>query len=262
MQDSLKAACIMLHGHLFACSGDYPLNELGQQMYPRRHFFEQAAAVMATAGRYPSIKTCTRMHTHYHACTQASTRTALAPQTSCRSCHPATDMSKSAVQELCVCLPVCVHDSVCAYACRSVPVFIDKYLASSMEDAQWMCENAESPAYHACLPDHNLHRYFKNLQMQPACPTHRLSKAMSAVWRCVTGCRYARAQQLAIPFMAGSSVPICFWRNNRTAGAGLHQAVSDAASLPNSPFHGAAVQSGREDLVCKRFGDRASFAHH
>ena len=72
-----------------------PENELGQQMYPRRHFFEQASAVMAAAG-------------------------------------------------------------------RSVPVFIDKYLAPSWEDAKWM---------------------------------------------------YDRAQELEIPFMAGSSVPICFWRN-------------------------------------------------
>ena len=64
-------------------------------MYPRRHFFEQASAVMAAAG-------------------------------------------------------------------RSVPVFIDKYLAPSWEDAKWM---------------------------------------------------YDRAQELEIPFMAGSSVPICFWRN-------------------------------------------------
>ena len=64
-------------------------------MYPRRHFFEQASAVMAAAG-------------------------------------------------------------------RSVPVFIDKYLAPSWEDASWM---------------------------------------------------YKRANQLQIPFMAGSSVPMCFWRN-------------------------------------------------
>ena len=52
---------------------------------------------------------------------------------------------------------------------RSVPVFIDKYLASSWADAHWM---------------------------------------------------YSRAQQLGIPFMAGSSVPICFWRNGATAAAG------------------------------------------
>lgn len=56
--------------------GDYPLNELGQQMYPRRHFFEQAAAVMAHCG-------------------------------------------------------------------RSVPVFVDKYLASSWDDALWMYERSQ-----------------------------------------------------------------------------------------------------------------------
>ena len=73
--------------------GDYPHNELGQHMYPRRYMFEQICGVFASSG-------------------------------------------------------------------RSVPVFCDKHLAYSWDDAAWM---------------------------------------------------YARANALEVPFMAGSSLPLC-WR--------------------------------------------------
>jgi len=73
--------------------GDYPLDELGRQMYPRRYLFEQVCGVFASSG-------------------------------------------------------------------RSVPVFNDKHLAYNWADAQWMVD---------------------------------------------------RARQLKVPFMAGSSLPVC-WR--------------------------------------------------
>ena len=109
-----------------------PENELGQQMYPRRHFFEQASAVMAAAG-------------------------------------------------------------------RSVPVFIDKYLAPSWEDAKWM---------------------------------------------------YDRAQELEIPFMAGSSVPICFWRNTaegegcKPEGDALSPSLGSQTSVARRPRSGAPHRRG------------------
>jgi hypothetical protein len=110
--------------------GDYPENELGQQMYPRRHFFEQASAVMAASG-------------------------------------------------------------------RSVPVFIDKYLAASWEDARWM---------------------------------------------------YDRAKQLQIPFMAGSSVPMCFWRN-----------TLDGRGYPEAE-HPLGVEL--EDAVLLSYGGLEAYGYH
>ncbi|MFP3895290.1 MAG: hypothetical protein ACLFV5_00425 [Anaerolineales bacterium] len=73
--------------------GDYPLNEKGQKLYPRRHFFEQVSGTLSSTG-------------------------------------------------------------------ESVPVFSDKHLSYNWHDAKWM---------------------------------------------------YARADELHIPFMAGSSLPVC-WR--------------------------------------------------
>ena len=87
--DKLAVDGVLLIGE----HGDYPHNELGQHMYPRRYMFEQICGVFASSG-------------------------------------------------------------------RSVPVFCDKHLAYSWDDANWM---------------------------------------------------YARAKALDVPFMAGSSLPVC-WR--------------------------------------------------
>lgn len=44
--------------------GDYPRNEKGQQLYPRRHFFEQVAGVMASSGR--SVPVFSDKHLSYN----------------------------------------------------------------------------------------------------------------------------------------------------------------------------------------------------
>ena len=46
--------------------GDYPLNEKGQKLYPRRHFFEQVTGVLASSGR--SVPIFTDKHLSYNWC--------------------------------------------------------------------------------------------------------------------------------------------------------------------------------------------------
>lgn len=104
--DDLAVDAVLLIGE----HGEYPLNEKGQKLYPRRHLFEQIAGVISTSG-------------------------------------------------------------------RSVPVFCDKHLSYNWSDAHWM---------------------------------------------------YRRARDLQLPFMAGSSLPVC-WRSpnlEHPLGANIRAAVS------------------------------------
>ena len=87
--------------------------------------------------------------------------------------------------------------AVMAASGRSVPVFIDKYLAASWEDARWM---------------------------------------------------YDRAKQLQIPFMAGSSVPMCFWRN-----------TLDGRGYPEAE-HPLGVEL--EDAVLLSYGGLEAYGYH
>jgi hypothetical protein len=48
--------------------GDYPLNEKGQQLYPRRCFFEQIAAVMATTRRSVPVFCDKHLSYNWHDC--------------------------------------------------------------------------------------------------------------------------------------------------------------------------------------------------
>jgi hypothetical protein len=85
--------------------GDYPLNEKGQQMYPRRHFFEQITAVCRSPKS--TLNSLSRF-VYYHLGMFES--------------HPTRQ--------------------VMASSGRAVPVFIDKYLSYSWADADFMWRRA------------------------------------------------------------------------------------------------------------------------
>ena len=59
--DQLAVDGVMVIGE----HGDYPYNELGQHLYPRRQFLEQVLAVLATSGRAASCPVWNDKHLSY-----------------------------------------------------------------------------------------------------------------------------------------------------------------------------------------------------